>query len=149
MQFAETFATRTARSSELLRTAMRSAPGGAHSTARTVGGGWRPHPPFAAGGEGAHRDPGHGAGGGARPAGVVRQWTDHAWRDARAGAHADMFRAFWEEMMLRGMLFHPSPLQTLFLSTAHRHEHVAATLAALDDAMPAPRARAAELGIAR
>jgi len=33
---------------------MRSAPGGAHSTARTVGAGWRPHPPFAAGGQGAH-----------------------------------------------------------------------------------------------
>jgi len=60
-----------------------------------------------------------------------------------------MFRAFWEEMMLRRVLFHPSQFEKLFLSTAHRHEHVAATLAALDDAMPALRARAAGLGIAR
>jgi hypothetical protein len=54
VQFAETFATRTPRSADLLQRAMRSAPGGAHSTARTVGAGWRPHPPFAAGGQGAH-----------------------------------------------------------------------------------------------
>jgi glutamate-1-semialdehyde 2,1-aminomutase len=59
-----------------------------------------------------------------------------SWREADAHARTGAFRAFWEEMVLRDVLFHPSPFENLFISTAHEDTHIEATLAALDDALP-------------
>lgn len=59
-----------------------------------------------------------------------------SWREADAHARAGSFRAFWEEMVLRDVLFHPNQFENLFTSTAHQTEHIDATLAALDAAMP-------------
>ena len=43
--------------------------------------------------------------------------------------------------MLRDVLFHPSPFENLFISTVHEDVHIDATLAALDDALPALQRR--------
>jgi glutamate-1-semialdehyde 2,1-aminomutase len=64
-----------------------------------------------------------------------------SWREAYAHARTGAFRAFWEEMVLRDVLFHPNQFENLFISTAHGDTHIAATLDAVDAAMPALRRR--------
>ena len=64
-----------------------------------------------------------------------------SWRDAYAHARTGSFRAFWEEMVIRDVLFHPNQFENLFISTAHQAEHIDRTLAALDDAIPTLRRR--------
>jgi glutamate-1-semialdehyde 2,1-aminomutase len=66
------------------------------------------------------------------------------WREARAHAHKGSFRIFWEEMVLRGVLFHPDQYENLFVSTAHAPAQVDETLAAVDQALPVLKARLAE-----
>ncbi len=68
----------------------------------------------------------------------------HSWRDAATHAQNRYFRIFWEEMFVRGVLFHPNQFENFFLATAHQDEHIAATLAAVDDAMPVLKQRFAE-----
>jgi glutamate-1-semialdehyde 2,1-aminomutase len=57
--------------------------------------------------------------------------------------HADMaaFRVWWEEMLVRGVLFHPGPLENLFLSFAHTDEDIDRTLEAAAQAVGVLRAR--------
>jgi glutamate-1-semialdehyde 2,1-aminomutase len=57
----------------------------------------------------------------------------HNYRDAERYADRRLFRLWWEGMLERGVLFHPSAYENLFLSTAHRREDVAVTLAAASD----------------
>ena len=63
------------------------------------------------------------------------------YRDAVRHADQATFRIWWEEMLLRGVLFHPGPLENLFVSFAHRDEDVERTLEAADAAIPAMLAR--------
>ena len=53
MNFDQRYAERTRRSAELFAEASKIVPGGAGSSARTVKFGWKPYPPFIAGGTGA------------------------------------------------------------------------------------------------
>jgi glutamate-1-semialdehyde 2,1-aminomutase len=59
-----------------------------------------------------------------------------SWRDAYYHARTGSFRLFWEEMVIRDVLFHPNQFENLFVSTAHEAQHIDATLAALDAALP-------------
>ncbi len=54
----------------------------------------------------------------------------HNYRDAERHADQKIFRSWWEGMLARGVLFHPGAYENLFVSTAHTHADVAATLAA-------------------
>jgi glutamate-1-semialdehyde 2,1-aminomutase len=54
----------------------------------------------------------------------------HNYRDAERYADQEIFRRWWEGMLARGVLFHPGAYENLFVSTAHTHADVAATLAA-------------------
>jgi len=54
----------------------------------------------------------------------------HNYRDAERHADQKMFRAWWEGMLARGVLFHPGAYENLFVSTAHTQADVAQTLAA-------------------
>ncbi len=56
------------------------------------------------------------------------------WRDARAYADERRFTRWWQEMLLRGVLFHPSQFENLFVSLVHTDSDVDATLAAADEA---------------
>src|SRR5260370_37750891 len=53
------------------------------------------------------------------------------WRDAEQFAREDLFTTWWQEMLLRGVLFHPSQYENLFLSFVH-------TDADVDDMLNAP-----------
>jgi glutamate-1-semialdehyde 2,1-aminomutase len=68
-----------------------------------------------------------------------------SWRDAVAQARPELFRLFWEEMILRGVLFHPNQFESFFISTAHQGEQIDMTLAALDEALPTLKKRFAEI----
>jgi len=59
------------------------------------------------------------------------------YRDAARHARPDVFTAWWREMMARGVLFHPSQDENLFVSTAHTDDDIARTLEAADGAMGA------------
>lgn len=50
------------------------------------------------------------------------------YRDAERHADQEMFRHWWQGMLARGVLFHPGAYENLFVSTAHSHADVAATL---------------------
>jgi glutamate-1-semialdehyde 2,1-aminomutase len=54
----------------------------------------------------------------------------HNYRDAERHADQKIFRQWWEGMLSRGVLFHPGAYENLFVSTAHTHADVAATLQA-------------------
>lgn len=58
------------------------------------------------------------------------------YRDAVRHARKDLFRIWWEEMMKRGVLFHPDAFENLFVSFAHTEEDVERTLKAVKDALP-------------
>ncbi len=57
------------------------------------------------------------------------------WRDARRYADEQLFTRWWQEMLLRGILFHPSQYENLFLSLVHSAEDVDRTLEAAQDAV--------------
>ena len=65
-----------------------------------------------------------------------------SYRDAVRFARKDLFRIWWEEMMSRGVLFHPDAFENLFVSFAHSDADVELTLQAVDDALPELRRRA-------
>src|SRR6201996_8200617 len=52
------------------------------------------------------------------------------WRDAERYAHEDMFTRWWQEMLVRGVLFHPSQYENLFVSLVHTPKDVDDTLGA-------------------
>ncbi|HEX9033356.1 MAG TPA: glutamate-1-semialdehyde 2,1-aminomutase [Streptosporangiaceae bacterium] len=74
---------------------------------------------------------------------VFQLWfTEHPirnWRDAERYAREDMFTTWWQEMLLRGVLFHPSQFENLFLSLVHDDADVGQTLAAAAEAFAAVR----------
>jgi len=61
------------------------------------------------------------------------------WRDAERYAREDLFTAWWQEMLLRSVLFHPSQFENLFLSLVHSDADVDQTLAAAAGAFAAVR----------
>jgi glutamate-1-semialdehyde 2,1-aminomutase len=61
------------------------------------------------------------------------------WRDAERYAREDLFTTWWQEMLLRGVLFHPSQFENLFLSLVHDDADVDQTLAAAAEAFAAVR----------
>jgi len=61
------------------------------------------------------------------------------WRDAERYANHGLFTGWWQEMLLRGVLFHPSQYENLFLSLVH-------TDADVDDMLTAARDSFAVIG---
>jgi len=59
------------------------------------------------------------------------------YRDAVRHARPDRFTYWWRQMMDRGVLFHPSQDENLFVSTAHTDADLDRTLEAADEAMAA------------
>jgi glutamate-1-semialdehyde 2,1-aminomutase len=59
------------------------------------------------------------------------------WRDARRYADEPLFTRWWQEMLLRGVLFHPSQYENLFLSLVHSSDDVSYTLDAAEHAFAA------------
>jgi glutamate-1-semialdehyde 2,1-aminomutase len=56
------------------------------------------------------------------------------WRDAEAHADHAMFTRWYQEMLLRGVLFHPLQFENLFVSLVHTDDDVDVTLAAAAEA---------------
>ena len=56
------------------------------------------------------------------------------WRDAERYAREDLFTRWWQEMLLRGVLFHPSQYENLFVSLVHTDADVDAMLTAAAEA---------------
>ena len=56
------------------------------------------------------------------------------WRDAERYAREDLFTRWWQEMLLRGVLFHPSHYENLFVSLVHTDADVDAMLNAAAEA---------------
>ena len=56
------------------------------------------------------------------------------WRDAARYANEPLFTRWWQEMLLRGVLFHPSQLESLFLSLVHDDDDAARLLDAAEQA---------------
>ena len=63
------------------------------------------------------------------------------YRDAARHARHDLFRAWWEGMLDRGVLFHPGAFENLFVSFAHGDDDIDATLAAAREVATELRAR--------
>ncbi|MDH6233906.1 glutamate-1-semialdehyde 2,1-aminomutase [Mesorhizobium soli] len=63
------------------------------------------------------------------------------YRDAARHARHDVFRTWWEEMLDRGVLFHPGALENLFVSFAHTDDDIAQTVAIAGEAMRAVKAK--------
>lgn len=59
------------------------------------------------------------------------------WRDAAAYADEALFTRWYQEMILRGVLFHPLQFENLFVSLVHTDEDIDRTLDAADDALAA------------
>jgi glutamate-1-semialdehyde 2,1-aminomutase len=56
------------------------------------------------------------------------------WRDAQRYADEDLFTRWWQEMLLRGVVFHPSQYENLFLSLVHTAGDVSDMLGAAQEA---------------
>jgi glutamate-1-semialdehyde 2,1-aminomutase len=56
------------------------------------------------------------------------------WRDAERYADESLFTRWWQQMLLRGVLFHPSQYENLFLSLVHSRGDVDGTLDAAEQA---------------
>jgi glutamate-1-semialdehyde 2,1-aminomutase len=61
------------------------------------------------------------------------------WRDAEKFANEGLFTRWWQEMLLRGVLFHPSQFENLFMSLVHTNADVDAMLNAATDAFAVTR----------
>jgi glutamate-1-semialdehyde 2,1-aminomutase len=59
------------------------------------------------------------------------------WRDAARYANEARFTRWWQQMVTRGVLFHPAPFENLFVSFAHTREDVGRTLEAAEQALRA------------
>lgn len=74
---------------------------------------------------------------------VLQIWFSEAeireYRDAARHCNAGLYRRFWEEMMSRGIYFHPSPFENWFISTAHTAADIDATIAKTETAAQAIR----------
>ncbi|MDL9980387.1 aspartate aminotransferase family protein [Microbacterium candidum] len=57
------------------------------------------------------------------------------WRDAAAHAREDVFTRWYQEMVVRGVLFHPLQFENLFVSLVHTDADIDETLNAASDAM--------------
>jgi glutamate-1-semialdehyde 2,1-aminomutase len=57
------------------------------------------------------------------------------WRDAERLADEAMFTRWYEQMILRGVLFHPLQFENLFVSLVHTDEDIDQTLTAAEDAL--------------
>lgn len=58
----------------------------------------------------------------------------HNWRDAEAHADEARFTRWYQEMLVRGVLFHPLQFENLFVSLVHTDEDIDQTLAAATQA---------------
>ncbi|MFA5637444.1 MAG: glutamate-1-semialdehyde 2,1-aminomutase [Anaerovoracaceae bacterium] len=56
------------------------------------------------------------------------------YRDAKAYADEKLFNIWWEEMLFKGVLFHPHYYENLFLSMAHNDKDVEYTLEKAEEA---------------
>jgi len=69
---------------------------------------------------------------------VFQLWFSDApirnWRDAAAHADEARFTRWWQEMFLRGVLFHPLQFENLFVSLVHTDDDVDRTLVAAAEA---------------
>ena len=61
----------------------------------------------------------------------------HNWRDAERYSNEALFTRWYQEMLQRGVLFHPSHLENLFVSLVHTDEDIDITLEAASDALTA------------
>lgn len=61
----------------------------------------------------------------------------HNYRDAKAYADGDLFTIWWEEMLFRGILFHPHYYENLFVSMAHTEKDIDITLEKAEEAVRA------------
>ena len=59
----------------------------------------------------------------------------HNWRDAAANANEAAFTRWYQEMVVRGVLFHPLQFENLFVSLVHTDADVDDTLNAASDAL--------------
>jgi glutamate-1-semialdehyde 2,1-aminomutase len=59
----------------------------------------------------------------------------HNWRDAVARADEPMFTRWYQEMVVRGVLFHPLQFENLFVSLVHDDRDIDQTLNAAADAL--------------
>ena len=70
---------------------------------------------------------------------VFQIWfSDHPirnWRDAERYADIKRFTRWYQEMVMRGVLFHPSQYENLFVSLVHTNEDIDETLNIAADAM--------------
>jgi glutamate-1-semialdehyde 2,1-aminomutase len=57
------------------------------------------------------------------------------WRDAAALANEDLFTRWYQEMVVRGVLFHPLQFENLFVSLVHDDRDIDETLTAAADAL--------------
>jgi glutamate-1-semialdehyde 2,1-aminomutase len=57
------------------------------------------------------------------------------WRDAVARADEDLFTRWYQEMVVRGVLFHPLQFENLFVSLVHQDRDIDETLTAAADAL--------------
>lgn len=69
----------------------------------------------------------------------------HNYRDAVRHASAEKFRIWFEEMLDRGVLFHPGHLENLFLSFAHDAHDIDLTLERASESFDAVLARSRQL----
>ncbi len=58
----------------------------------------------------------------------------HNWRDALEFADQALFTCWWQEMLLRGVLFHPLQFENLFVSLVHSDDDIDQTLRAAAEA---------------
>ncbi|MCF0230289.1 MAG: aspartate aminotransferase family protein [Parasporobacterium sp.] len=59
------------------------------------------------------------------------------YREAKKYARGDIFALWWQEMLMRGVLFHPHYYENLFTSMAHTDEDIDLTLAKAEEAIAA------------
>ncbi|MCV7420159.1 aspartate aminotransferase family protein [Mycobacterium yunnanensis] len=57
------------------------------------------------------------------------------WRDAAAHAHEEVFTRWYQEMVVRGVLFHPLQFENLFVSLVHTDTDIDETLTAAEAAL--------------
>lgn len=57
------------------------------------------------------------------------------WRDAAAYAHEEIFTRWYQEMVVRGVLFHPLQFENLFVSLVHTDTDIDETLTAAEAAL--------------
>lgn len=65
----------------------------------------------------------------------------HNYREAKAYADGDLFTIWWEEMLFRGILFHPHYYENLFVSMAHTDRDIDITLEKAEEAVRAMEKR--------